>query len=657
MMRVFQEAARQSSAFLILLGVIVFAPLIDGGTTQLPILIIRLVLLAAGTVWVFSRMRSGTVMLYQTHLLQLVAVFLGWAVLSLCWSPYTNASLQWLVSLTMYAVFFVIVVQGIDSLVDVRGLVVVLLGMGLVEGLIGLTQYVWLGEARARGTFFNPNFFATYEAVVLVLSLGLVAFADFHGLAWKEQVFIGTVAGIASLAFLSAQSRGAALALIAVILIMGIYRLGRVAIVGLALVIGCVVVIPNPLAQRFRDAPVQEPYAYTRFDIWKNSLQRVADRPWGVGLGAYKYSSFQYQFPTNTDIVRYEKRAETAHNEYLQIAVELGVGGLVLFLIGIWGWGREVIRFLEEDLGPWERGVAVGLSGGVLVILFHAAVDSVFHEPALLFLLLLAGGLVLVLRRLRVASVASWRTILFPPRPLRIMVCGLCLTLMLVLTIQPALAWYLRQRGNDEVVQGHVDQALRWHGYAALVDPGTTAHHDTVALLLLQQYQRSGNGAWLIQAIEEMEICVALNSMDGRFPSRLGSLYSMLADAAKSNEQREVLIQEAVASFEMAIERSPFTAMNYLELGRIRFKQGRFEQARAYARRGIDLEPNFLPARILLAEASLRLGDDHEAASELTTIQAVRARYRDRSLNNLETQFLEVDVGHLQQVLKGRVVS
>lgn len=657
MMLVFQEAARRFSVFLILMGITVFAPLIDGGTTQFPILIIRLVLLAASTVWVFSRMRSGTVMLYQTHLFPIVAVFIGWAALSLCWSPYTNASLQWLVSLVMYAVCFVFVVQGIDSPAQVRGLVVVLLGMGLVEGVIGLTQYLWLGEARARGTFFNPNFFATYEAVVLVVALGLVAFADFRRLALKEQVFIGTVAGTASLAFLSAQSRGAALALIAVLVIVGIYRLGRVAIVGLVFVVGCVIVIPNPLAQRFRDAPVQEPYAYTRFDIWQNSLQRVADRPWGVGLGAYKYSSFQYQFPTNTDIVRYEKRAETAHNEYLQIAVELGVGGLVLFLIGAWGWGREVILFLEEELSSWERGAAVGLSGGALVILFHAAVDSVFHEPALLFLLLLAGGLVLALRRFRRALAASWRTMLFPPHPLRGMVCGLCLTLMLLLTIQPALAWYLRERGNDEVRQGHVDQALRWHRYATLVDPGTTAHHDTVALLLLQQYQRSGNVARLMQAIEEMEICVALNSMDGRFPSRLGSLYGMLADAAKSNEQRGMLIQEAAASFEMAIKRSPFTAMNYLELGRVRFKQGRFEEARAYARRGVVLEPNFLPARVLLAEASLRLGDDSEATSELTTIQAIRARYRDRSLNNLETQFLEVDVDHLQQALKERVVS
>ena len=44
-----------------------------------------------------------------------------------------------------------------------------------MRGLLGIVQYIWLGEARAKGTFFNPNFFATYEVAVLSIVLGLLS--------------------------------------------------------------------------------------------------------------------------------------------------------------------------------------------------------------------------------------------------------------------------------------------------------------------------------------------------------------------------------------------------------------------------------------------------------------------------------------------------
>ena len=54
--------------------------------------------------------------------------------------------------------------------------ILVVTGIGVFEGLWGSIQYLWMGEARARGTFFNPNFFSAYESAVVVLSLGVLLF-------------------------------------------------------------------------------------------------------------------------------------------------------------------------------------------------------------------------------------------------------------------------------------------------------------------------------------------------------------------------------------------------------------------------------------------------------------------------------------------------
>ena len=50
-------SCRAYSPLVVLGGLAVFAPLIDGGTTQLPVLIIRLSLIVAFTMWVIVSMK------------------------------------------------------------------------------------------------------------------------------------------------------------------------------------------------------------------------------------------------------------------------------------------------------------------------------------------------------------------------------------------------------------------------------------------------------------------------------------------------------------------------------------------------------------------------------------------------------------------------
>ena len=131
-----------SAAVLLLGSLIIFSPLIEGGTTYLPNLIIRLLLLGSALVWTIHQMRMGMIVFTMNHFLPLVALFLGWAGLSLWWAPYKNPSVQWFVSLLMYALLFGVVIQGIRASGQVRHIVMVLVGMGLGEGVLGIAAGV-----------------------------------------------------------------------------------------------------------------------------------------------------------------------------------------------------------------------------------------------------------------------------------------------------------------------------------------------------------------------------------------------------------------------------------------------------------------------------------------------------------------------------------
>ena len=642
---------RAYSPFIVLGGLTVFAPLIEGGTTQLPVLIIRLSLIVAFAVWAIAAMKSGRFTLPQRRLFFVVALFSGWAALSVVRSPYLAISLQWLVSILSYAALLFLVLQLVESISQVRSLVAVILGMGLFEAALGIYQFVWGGQPRATGTFFNPNFFATYEAAVFAVIFGLLCYGQGREAARWEKPALWLTAGVVGVAFVLAQSRGALLAFLVAVAFIGLHRFGKAFLAVLLLGFATIVIVPNPLQQRVMIVGTQDPYAFTRIDIWTNSFQRIADHPWGVGLGLYKYTSFRHRFPIEGAIAQYGKRAESAHNEYLQMAVELGVAGLAIFLAGIGLVGWTIRKTLSLALEPRERGVATGLAGGILGVLVHGMVDSAFHEPALVLLLCTFTGLILVLHRKRAADSTLALEVPFPYRPARVALVLVLATVLSLLVIRPAAAWYAFDKGERERAGGQEGRALEWFERATRIDPGITTYHDAVALSEVRLYHQTGDPRWLSMAVDALSVSLALNPLDARFASRLGTIHALLANHAGGEEERAARLGQAAASFEQAMQLDPYSPFNYLELGKLRWAQRRVDEAQAWFRRATSYEPNFLPARVRLAELLLHTGHAEDAFLEYTESMKIKGRYQGRTLNSLERQYLDVDLDHVKNAL------
>lgn len=636
---------------LVLGGLLVFSPLIEGGTTHLPVLIVRLVLLAALTAWFLCSMKSGWMTFHPSPLYPALLVFSAWAGVSVFRSPYTAISLQWLTSILSYAAMFFLVMHVVESTKHVRFLVVVLLGMGLLEAAIGIYQFAWLDLPRATGTFFNANFFALYEATVFTLAFGLLCFHSSPRGSELPTPILWAGAGTVALAFLWAQSRGALAAFVVGVAFVGLYRYGRSFVAILLLGLLAVAIIPNPLQQRVVAIGAQDPYAYTRLEIWKDSLKRVVDHPWGVGLGMYKYLSFQYRFPIEKAIAQYQKRAETAHNEYLQMAVELGVVGLLLFLVGAGLAGKEIGDSLSGPLEGWERGAVAGLAGGVLGILAHASVDSVFHEPAIVLVLVLSVGLIVVIKRLKAPHAFVERRVAWPYCPSRVALLLVLTTALALLAIRPAAAWYAFEAGEREMTSGRAGQALAWFQWAARIDPGTSAYHDALGLAAFTLYRQTGDIERLRQTMESLQLGLELNPLDARLAHRLGALCALVADQYKAGSEQETLRKRAVEYFKQAIELDPYSPFNYVEIGKLHRSEGRAEEAMAWFRRATQFEPNFLPARVMLADLALDLGQRAIAVLEYEEILNIQARYQGRDLTGVEQQFLEVRHDHLKRRL------
>lgn len=234
---------------------------------------------------------------------------------------------------------------------------------------IYLKALVWAGVALTLGGFlhrtagrlafgrsYDPNDLAYVLIAITPLTLALWRLSS-GPRAWLW----GAVAAASVWITLLTQSRGGLLGL----LMAGSYlaavgawrtkfdgrmRIGRVVVGWVLLAIvaaGVWTVLPGDARDRY--ATMLDPtadYNYTaqregRVAVWKRGLDTLSHVPWGVGIGAYPMAEM-----SRSGYWR------TAHNSLVELAVELGVVGLAIYLAML----VRVWRVLGRMLSPPVRG-------------------------------------------------------------------------------------------------------------------------------------------------------------------------------------------------------------------------------------------------------------------------------------------------------------
>ncbi|MDF0643243.1 MAG: O-antigen ligase family protein [Nitrospira sp.] len=595
---------------------------------------------------------GGELFLHWSKLSPMVVILCGLAFVSVLWAPYKDVAIQGVVTFAMYGVFFHLIWQRVRSVRDIRVLIMIILGMGTFQAVLGVIQYWGLGSYRAYGTFFNPNFFGTYQVCVISLVLALLCYSDGSLLGKGERVVLISIGILSVSAFLLARSRGASIALICVVAFIGIMRFGKMVMPFLLTGVLLLAVVPNPVRDRGLEVAAHDPFSYTRIDIWKNSIDRIINYPWGVGLGMYKYLSFQFRFPVDGEIARFGKRAESAHNEYLQIAVELGITGLLIFLAGTILWMKEAVRILLGEQTSLRSGAIAGLAGIVLTVLVHASIDSVFHEPALVLLMILSGSMVLVLGRIQAdADPVVPKGSIHLSRG-RSVIAAIIMSIFVSLTVQSGLAWYAFERGNAQTSFRKIAEASQWYQVATTIQPWNAAYHNAVASSDLALFHTLGELGLVLDAVKEIKLCMSLNALDGRYPYRLGTLYQLLAELARHPQERIEWLSRAMASYQVATTRDPYSPASYVALGKLQRVHGSLQEAQASFSKAIEYEPNYLPARALRMEVALQLGNANAAHRDYSELLAIMEKYQGRARSPMEHQFLDVNLDALKEMLR-----
>lgn len=283
-----------------------------------------------------------------------------------------------------------------------RALLWKIAALGMLTALIGIFQVLPTGninlqlhDARitgASGLFRNINHQATFCLMTLPFISALTTSyrrnSSTEDLTQAIKIGIAALFAICIIGVLAAGSVAGYLLLIPVLAFSFLIYRDRdtvqtgsmpMAVTPALLVIAAILLIAT--------SPVLDGLGVTSLDdgplaragIWTASLRIIADQfLLGTGLGTFEAA---YRLYEDADIVT-TTFVNHAHNEYLELVVELGLPGVILLGLALAIWIKQFVKIWAEKLDRIYM-IRRAASVAILVVLLHSLVDYPVRAPAI----------------------------------------------------------------------------------------------------------------------------------------------------------------------------------------------------------------------------------------------------------------------------------
>jgi len=429
---ILEKASAFASLFFLVMGTCLRLMAVGAATSLGANLLVEMFIVIAAVFWAMHVLLTGRMVRLRYPLNVVIAVFFVLAAVSAFRARHLYNSLPALMDLISYLLLFFLVIElGITR--RTAGLLVcVLVACAAVLSLYAVFQYHYslqlileklqkdpetilrqlnqpltayedllarVKDKRVFATFANPNSFAGFLLMTIPLSVGMLI--DTCRARWQASVLEAGALFLSIMlqvhAFVLTFSKGGALTLVLVgglFAVMALWSRIRAhkalaAAVGLA---GILVLAGAAagLAQYAKRADESSPIANklrggaesmrVRLNYWKAGVKMIEDNPvLGVGLDNFADHYFRYKVPAGREVQR-------AHNNYLQVAAEMGIPGLVIFLL-LWGWligaasrGRNLPLPPPGSAAPYRLVIAAGVLS-MLVAVFVLGAMETFEQP------------------------------------------------------------------------------------------------------------------------------------------------------------------------------------------------------------------------------------------------------------------------------------
>ena len=297
----------------------------------------------------------------------LIFLIIGFASVVVNWTNLYQAG-KGVSNLWEWFFAFYVVVHLVKRRNQLKRFIGLWLASAIIVTLYGLFQYIRKPGCLITSFFTLNSYLSQYLILIMPLILSLLLFKKIK----KEKIFLGIVLSLTFILLLLTMERGAWLGITIGLLTMGIMLRDKRILIGFPLLV-LLTLFVSPLF-RVHATSIFQPQCHSeRLCCMRSCLTMIKKHPFiGVGLGNFRYVYPGYMLP------KAKEHFLHAHNVFLQIAVEMGIPGLLAFLWLLFLFFKDIFSQRQED--KYLKVASIGLSAGIIAILITSFFHDVFHS-------------------------------------------------------------------------------------------------------------------------------------------------------------------------------------------------------------------------------------------------------------------------------------
>lgn len=405
----------------ILITLIIFSPLFNGGLPNLALSVIETLCLLAFLIFCSHLLLQETLSLAKIPYL-VISLFISlcffqiiplpatlisilspgadnlyrefrinypaWLTLSI----YPESTIYMLLQAVSFTALFFVVLNYVDTENKARRLLLAIIISGFLYSFYGIVRLLTY-SFQNFSTFMNRNHFAAYIEMIILLGIG---YSMLDAPRAKRTIFVFATSVMILALFLSLSRAGRMSFLFSLLLFLLLLHkkipIKKIIVVLVVLVLFITIFIGfigfDPVLKRLDT--LRDPFlAYNhRGQLSKATFRIFTDFPFlGTGLGTFndiylKFQTFNWQ------------KVGKAHslNDALQLLSETGIIGFSLILLFLFLYLKRVFILWKSRTSNFPVFITLGCFLGLLSIILHSCFEFIFSVPAnaLLFLIILA---------------------------------------------------------------------------------------------------------------------------------------------------------------------------------------------------------------------------------------------------------------------------
>ncbi len=614
-----------SIPFALLSIIIIITPLFAGGSTYLPVALVRILTFTTFAAMLFRKYKEKEKKIVNISFEGILLFAL--ISLPLIYTFYNTAcfydSLQWSISVLTFFSLFCVSSYCLKNWNNRNLIIIMLIIISSAEALAGIIQFFFLSMLRAKGTFYNPNHYGLFLAVCSVIIISNLLFAEKKSDRNYSKLILVAALILNISGILFSASKGVSLSFLLVLLIMLFYRFKVRGLIVFLVIITTIVIIPNPLSHRVEIALNYDIFGLSRINIWQSALEMFRDNPPGIGPAMFKYYFYRYNFPVNEGIAIFGNHAKTAHNEYLQFMVESGIPGVILAAALFLIFSLRLFQRIKKEKNAFLKNDFAAFFFAALLIMFHSVTDSSLHDYTSAIMLSLFGGLIWPVedKKNYIASFQISR--FFAPIMLipSIVVIALCSFLF--------AGQYYSDLGVRQNRLADYESAEKNLKRSVSLIPFSPSSFNALANVKINRFIESGKFEDLQSAFLYESNAMALNPMNPYYPFYCGKIMKTIFFETKN----PLYLEKSLFFLEKAQSINPYNPFYKLETASVYLIAQRNEKAVKTLENTLKIEPLFLPA----SEMLYNLYEDERKADIINKIswQMKKLEAKKKQLKNL----------------------